>query len=130
MPTDERIGDRIKAIRIAKGMDQKQLADMVGISKSSISEWENCKRAPRMSTLRKIAAALGVDVWDIIGYDDSVEFDGASSELSKEEQDLIDVYRAMDDYGRKVVRTVADLEFERWRDELYKEDQRQEGNNP
>ena len=125
MPTDERIGDKIKAIRIAKGLDQKQLADMVGISKSSISEWENCKRAPRMGTLRKIAAALGVDVWEIIGVN-NVEYDGSSSPLSSDEHDLVSIYRALDDLSRKVVRGVAELEFERWRDELYREEEKQD----
>lgn len=125
MPTNERIGDKIKEIRISKGLDQKQLADMVGISKSSISEWENCKRVPRMSTLRKIAEALGVDVWEIIGFNE-IEIDGPSSPLSNEEQNLVDVYRAVDDHGRKIIRAVADLEFERWRDELAKDDQKRE----
>lgn len=125
MPTDERIGDKIKAIRIAKGLDQKQLADMVDISKSSISEWENCKRAPRMGTLRKIAAALGVDVWEIIGFN-NVEFDGTPTPLSSDEQNLVTTYRALDDPGRKVVRAVAELEFERWRDELYREEEKQD----
>ena len=54
-------------------MTQEALAERINISKSSISEWEACKRVPRMETLRKIADALGVDVWEIIGFND-VEF--------------------------------------------------------
>ena len=70
MPTDELIGKRIQEIRIRRGMTQEQLADRIHISKSSISEWEACKRVPQMKTLRKIAEALGVDVWEIIGFND------------------------------------------------------------
>jgi repressor LexA len=51
-------------------MTQEALAERINISKSSISEWEACKRVPRMETLRKIADALGVDVWEIIGFND------------------------------------------------------------
>ena len=51
-------------------MTQEVLAERINISKSSISEWEACKRVPRMETLRKIADALGVDVWEIIGFND------------------------------------------------------------
>lgn len=70
MPTDELIGKRIQEIRIRRGITQEQLADRIHISKSSISEWEACKRVPQMKTLRKIAEALGVDVWEIIGFND------------------------------------------------------------
>ena len=73
MPTDELIGKRIQEIRIKRGMTQEALAERINISKSSISEWEACKRVPRMETLRKIAEALGVDVWEIIGFN-SVEY--------------------------------------------------------
>ena len=76
MPTDELIGKRIQEIRIRRGMTQEQLADRIHISKSSISEWEACKRVPQMKTLRKIAEALGVDVWEIIGFND-VSIDSA-----------------------------------------------------
>lgn len=70
MPTDELIGKRIQEIRTQRGMTQEALAERINISKSSISEWEACKRVPRMETLRKIADALGVDVWEIIGFND------------------------------------------------------------
>lgn len=70
MPTDELIGKRIQEIRTQRGLTQEALAERINISKSSISEWEACKRVPRMETLRKIADALGVDVWEIIGFND------------------------------------------------------------
>ncbi len=73
MPTDESIGKRIQEIRKQQGMTQEALAERINISKSSISEWESCKRVPRMETLRKIADALGVDVWQIIGFN-TIEF--------------------------------------------------------
>lgn len=70
MPTNELIGKRIQEIRTQRGLTQEALAERINISKSSISEWEACKRVPRMETLRKIADALGVDVWEIIGFND------------------------------------------------------------
>lgn len=73
MPTDELIGKRIQEIRLQKGLTQEALAERINISKSSISEWEACKRVPRMETLRKIAEALGIDVWEIIGFN-SMEY--------------------------------------------------------
>lgn len=70
MLTDEKIiGRRIKSIRRAEGINQNQLANLVGISKSSMSEWETGKREPRLDTIRKIANALGVDVREIVDID-------------------------------------------------------------
>lgn len=83
MPTDELIGKRIQEIRIRRGLTQEQLADRIHISKSSISEWEACKRVPQMKTLRKIAEALGVDVWEIIGFNEvSIDVQQAREELA------------------------------------------------
>ena len=73
MPTDELIGQKIKELRIQKGMSQEQLANAISISKSSISEWEACKRTPRMPTLRKIAAALGVSIDRLVTWKDADE---------------------------------------------------------
>lgn len=49
----ETIGDRIKHLRLAKGLSQSQLAKLVGLTKGAISQWEvgrtaNLKNAPLM----------------------------------------------------------------------------------
>ena len=56
------IGDRIKAAREAAGLTQQQLADAVeaGGGRQQVSNWENSRRAPRLETLERIAAACGV----------------------------------------------------------------------
>jgi len=36
----ETMGQRIKALREARGMSQQQLADAVDVSKSAVSQWE------------------------------------------------------------------------------------------
>ena len=56
------IGKRIRDIRIQRKMTQEVLALRIGISKSSISEWEACKRVPRIETLHKLADALEITI--------------------------------------------------------------------
>lgn len=52
----------IRAARIAAGMTQQQLADALGIAQQSVARWETGEREPRVSTLKRIAAALGCDL--------------------------------------------------------------------
>lgn len=54
------VGERIKSIRIGRGLTVASLADRTGLSKGLISQVENDKTSPSLSTLAKIAEGLGV----------------------------------------------------------------------
>ena len=125
MTDNEMIGARIRDLRKKRSITQQALGEMLNVKKSTVSDWEIGKRSFSMNLLKRIAAVLEVDVWEIIEIND-IEFDGQTSELSREEQDLMATYRALDEPGRKVVRAVAELEFERWRDELSKKTEKQD----
>lgn len=50
------------------GMTQQQLADALGISSVMIAKWERRPHVdPKLSTVRKLAAALGCRMIDLIG---------------------------------------------------------------
>lgn len=51
----------IREMRKAKHLTMKELGNMVGVSESAISMYENGKRQPDFETLLKIAEALGTD---------------------------------------------------------------------
>lgn len=55
-------GERIKILRTRKGLKQKELAELCGMSESQIGQYENGIRNPKYQTLEKIANALEVDV--------------------------------------------------------------------
>ena len=54
--------DALRQIRQQKGWSQKDLADRAGVGQDTISGIESGSRKPHPSTLRKLAAALGVQV--------------------------------------------------------------------
>ena len=56
------IGERIKANRLKRGLTQKELADLLGISPVNISQLENGNRSPTYATLMKIAKALDMNM--------------------------------------------------------------------
>ena len=66
------IGERIREARLKAGFTQRMLADELGISFINVSQWENGARNPKIETLQKIAEVLGVQPWELMGYDDSI----------------------------------------------------------
>lgn len=55
-------GEKMKAVRINKGLTQKALADKMGVSASAVGMYEQGRRIPDANALSKIAAALDVSV--------------------------------------------------------------------
>ena len=61
------IGEKIRYLRIQKNMTQKELGEKLGgIPQQQIGRWENGKSNPKLNTLQKIAAALNVNVNDLL----------------------------------------------------------------
>lgn len=80
---------RIKQIREEKGVSQRQLAEIVGVSAVTVLNWENGIYDPSAKDLVKLSRALGVSIDYLVGNDDQ---DGekdavrkALNRLSKEE---------------------------------------------
>lgn len=62
--------DRLAKARDFAGLDQAALADLTGISRASISAWENGHREPRRPGLLAIAFATGVPLQWLAGDPD------------------------------------------------------------
>lgn len=74
------VGENIKRIRKEKGLTQKQLAEKCGMYESQVRRYELGKANPKLETIRKIAKALDVDVWELIEFntidiDDEMDFE-------------------------------------------------------
>lgn len=53
---------RLKELRENKGLSQKQLANKLDVSQSTVGMWESKKREPNFSTTEKIANFFGVSI--------------------------------------------------------------------
>lgn len=62
-------GQLIKAARKKAGVTQEELGKKIGVSGSSMAQWENDLRNPKLDTLQRIAAALGVGVAQLMPPD-------------------------------------------------------------
>lgn len=62
------LGERIINAREAKGYSQKQLADRLGVKKSTVAHWESERSAPRANRLNQLAGVLDVPLlWLLAG---------------------------------------------------------------
>ena len=57
----------VKELRKAKGIQQKELAISIQVSRPIVSEWESGKKDPSGERLRKLAEYFGVDELTILG---------------------------------------------------------------
>lgn len=50
----------LKRLREERGLGVRQFASMIGLSHSAILQYENCKRSPTISILKRIAEFFNV----------------------------------------------------------------------
>lgn len=92
------IGERIRAIRTATGMTQKQLGERSSMADSAIRKYESEKIIPKLETIRKIADALEVPVLALLG------------ETIQNEKEMLPVDEQKKEYmARMVVNLLADM---------------------
>lgn len=60
------VADRIRELREARGWSQEYLAHEAKVNRSYFAVLESGRRNPTIETLCKVAAALGVDVADLV----------------------------------------------------------------
>lgn len=61
-----RVGNNIRAARKAAGLTQQQTADLVHIHRSALSYIECGYNAPILTTFKRIADVVGVDVKSLL----------------------------------------------------------------
>jgi len=116
-----KLGENIRRYRQEAGLSLRELADMVDVTYSTLSHYENGHTVPRYDTLKRLARALGVDsVYYLYGDEDQDEYDRMMRErneqitleqlriaakhlatLEKPEGRLLDAFFALNEEGQK-----------------------------
>lgn len=94
------LGTRIRKARLAAGISQANLADLMGITRSACSQWESDHgTAPRRDRLERLAKLLGVSyVWLATGEggaSGSRVREPAAGYLSVEQEELLRLFKAL-----------------------------------
>ena len=100
----------LRNYREAAGLTQLQVAERLGITKSTYCNYESGKREPDVAKIKKIAKALGISADALLetGHDSKKDtaFSAGAMKLAKD-------YETLDAHGRAAVRVVMDEELNR-----------------
>lgn len=62
----KKLGENLKRIRTTKNITQVEIAKKLGVDRSFVSNIENAKTNPTLSTITSIAQALGVSTNELL----------------------------------------------------------------
>ncbi len=97
--------ERLKEARINASLTQEQLAERIGVAKSTLSGYENGNREPSVAVIAKVMQTLQVDANYL--YQDEME------NLTHSEMSHMEKFRSLDRHGRELVQLVLDKELQR-----------------
>lgn len=69
------LNEKIKQLRTARNISQVELARKLGVSKQSVSNWENDNIQPSIDMLVKIAKCLSVSTDYLLGLNSEITID-------------------------------------------------------
>ena len=81
------IGNRIRKYRENRGLSQKELAELIGVSNSRVSNWEQGINRPDADIIANICTALNVSPSELL------DVRLAPDELNDQERKVIMAYR-------------------------------------
>ncbi|MBQ8663490.1 MAG: helix-turn-helix transcriptional regulator [Eubacterium sp.] len=88
------LGEQIKRIRLANKLSQVQMARMLGVSKQSVSNWENDNMVPSIGMMRKICDKFSCSADYLLELDEERHLKIETSKLTVEQvahiQQLVD----------------------------------------
>jgi repressor LexA len=98
-------GDKLKRARLAKKLKQTELAKQLGVTNTTISNWENNVSKPDLDMLSYICGVLSVKVSYFL--DAKLPAD----EISIPEFEFIKKYRELNTHGKEMVDIVLEKEY-------------------
>lgn len=82
------IGQRLRTLRKSQKLTQQAVADRVGITRATLSNYEIDRRTPDLKTLRKLAERFGVglDYFGVVPADEVLDLLARAKEVFESEQ--------------------------------------------
>ena len=90
-------GERVKLARKSKGYTQSRLANLIGISTSSVGQFEVGKNKPTVENLIKISEACDRSIQWLITGSDSKSINGKNKKLGSFDDPGLELEKLMDE---------------------------------
>ena len=91
------IGQKIRQLRIERGMNQPQLAKQLGVTKNAVTNWESGISRPEVSTIKQICCLMDVSA------DSLFDLPSKADNISSSEWDHLRRYRELTVYDQRSV---------------------------
>ncbi|WP_281550200.1 XRE family transcriptional regulator [Murimonas intestini] len=105
------IGKRIKEARNALNLTQEELANILGITKGAVANYENETSHPKEPIMYKLFEALNVDANYL--FQDVVNISKKKNDVTIAEYEYIKKYRDLDDFGKDTISLILSLLLDR-----------------
>jgi transcriptional regulator with XRE-family HTH domain len=99
------IGERIKLFRSSKNLSQKEVAASIGIDQAQYSRIESGKVEPTLSSIEKIADALGITVAEFFSQEKPADVNSYDKTLV----DRLKLLDELEDSERKSIFNIIDI---------------------
>ena len=87
----------IKLVRESQGMTQQEFGALFGVDRSAVAQWESGVSYPRMGKVVEIARRFHLSLDDLVADEQK-----PSDDLSRDERELLELYRTLDAEGREM----------------------------
>ena len=104
--------DRLREARVSRGMTQAELAERIGVVKSTVAGYETGRSEPNMEKFAQIMAVLNIDANSLLRDEmagERARAEGPSSEAVR----LAEAFDRLDEHGKRMLSLVAEAERER-----------------
>ncbi len=102
VPEIPMICNKIKYYRNKKGLEQKALGALLGISGNTVCNWENGRARPDLNLLPSLCSTLGITYYQLFDEENPLD------ELDSREHRVIDRYRSLTPGNKLVVDKMMD----------------------
>ena len=89
-------GTVIRKYRTKNEMSQPELAELMGVSRNTITNWENDRARPEVEAIRSLCSLLGIPLYELFGLPNS-------SQLTAHEKVVFRQYRKLSPVGQRIV---------------------------
>lgn len=98
----EELAKNLRFYRKKSGLTQVQLANLLGVKNTAVSNWESGNNSIDIDTLLSACNVFGVTLNDMYGIYSPTHTDSGSA-LSSDESRLLEIYRSLSDQGKEYI---------------------------